>query len=161
MGAADDARHRAGRLDRLVLRLDEQARTVDAGVTDFKTMEVGPDFETRLDSTDLGLQVQLYARAAADVPDANPRTGPSVSCTTASGSRSPSTKTRSRPPPRTWSGRRNASSPITARCDRTRTSAEKAIGGSSASRHARTSPPRGAASAAPRPVFARPERSAR
>ena len=59
----------------LLLRLDEQARIVDARVIDFKTMEGGPDPETRLDWTELALQVQLYARAAADVLDANARTG--------------------------------------------------------------------------------------
>ena len=59
----------------LLLRLDEQNRIVDASVIDFKTMEGGPDPETRLDWTELALQVQLYARAAADVLDANARTG--------------------------------------------------------------------------------------
>ena len=59
----------------LLLRLDEQNRIVDASVIDFKTMEGGPHPETRLDWTDLALQVQLYARAAADVLDANARTG--------------------------------------------------------------------------------------
>ena len=59
----------------LLLRLDDADRIVDASVIDFKTIEGGPDPETRLDWTDLALQVQLYARAAADVLDANARTG--------------------------------------------------------------------------------------
>ena len=59
----------------LLLRLDEQRRIVDASVIDFKTIEGGPHPETRLDWTELALQVQLYARAAADVLDANAHTG--------------------------------------------------------------------------------------
>ena len=59
----------------LLLRLDDQDRIVDASVIDFKTMEGGPNLETELDWTELALQVQLYARAAADVLDANARTG--------------------------------------------------------------------------------------
>lgn len=59
----------------LLVRFDEHDRIVDASVVDFKTMEGGPTPETTLDWTDLALQVQLYARAAADVLDANARTG--------------------------------------------------------------------------------------
>ena len=59
----------------LLLRLDDLEQIVDASVIDFKTMEGGPDPATRLDWTELALQVQLYARAAADVLDANARTG--------------------------------------------------------------------------------------
>ena len=59
----------------LLLRLDDHEQIVDASVIDFKTMEGGPDPATRLDWTELALQVQLYARAAADVLDANARTG--------------------------------------------------------------------------------------
>ena len=61
----------------LLLRLDDEGLILDANVIDFKTMEGGPDPETneRLDWTELALQVQLYARAAADVLDANARTG--------------------------------------------------------------------------------------
>lgn len=64
----------SGSID-LLLRLDNQDRIVDAAVIDFKTIEGGPDPETTLDWTELALQVQLYARAAADVLDANARTG--------------------------------------------------------------------------------------
>ena len=61
----------------LLLRLDDDGQILDAGVIDFKTMEGGPEPETNesLDWTELALQVQLYARAAADVLDANARTG--------------------------------------------------------------------------------------
>lgn len=59
----------------LLLSLDDQLRIVDASVIDFKTMEGGPDPEGTLDWTELALQVQLYARAAVDVLDANARTG--------------------------------------------------------------------------------------
>lgn len=61
----------------LLLHLDDSGAILDAGVIDFKTMEGGPDpaDNDRLDWTELSLQVQLYARAAADVLDANARTG--------------------------------------------------------------------------------------
>lgn len=59
----------------LLLSLDDQLRIIDASVIDFKTMEGGPDPEATLDWTELALQVQLYARAAVDVLDANARTG--------------------------------------------------------------------------------------
>ena len=59
----------------LLLRFDDQDRVVDASVIDFKTIEGGPDPVARLDWTELALQVQLYARAAADVLDTNARTG--------------------------------------------------------------------------------------
>ena len=61
----------------LLLHLDDEERVVDASVIDFKTMEGGPDPEENeeLDWTELALQVQLYARAAADVLEANARTG--------------------------------------------------------------------------------------
>ena len=61
----------------LMLRVDDEERIIDASVIDFKTMEGGPDPESNeeLDWTELALQVQLYARAAADVLDANVRTG--------------------------------------------------------------------------------------
>ena len=59
----------------LLLRLDDEERIVDASVIDFKTMEGGPEPEATLDWTELALQVQLYARAAADVLDTNARTG--------------------------------------------------------------------------------------
>ena len=61
----------------LLLRLDDEGEILDASVVDFKTMEGGPDPEGNpgLDWTELALQVQLYARAAAAVLDANARTG--------------------------------------------------------------------------------------
>ena len=59
----------------LLLRLDDEERILDASVIDFKTIEGGPDPEATLDWTELALQVQLYARAAADVLDTNARTG--------------------------------------------------------------------------------------
>lgn len=61
----------------LLLHLDETGNVLDASVIDFKTMEGGPTPEDNpeLDWTELALQVQLYARAAADVLDANARTG--------------------------------------------------------------------------------------
>ena len=61
----------------LLLHLDEEGEILDASVVDFKTMEGGPEPESNedLDWTELVLQVQLYARAAADVLDAKARTG--------------------------------------------------------------------------------------
>ena len=61
----------------LLLHLNDDGAILDATVVDFKTMEGGPTPETneRLDWTELALQVQLYARAAADVLDARARTG--------------------------------------------------------------------------------------
>ena len=59
----------------LLLRLDDENRIVDASVIDFKTIDGGPHPETRPDWTELALQVQLYARAATDVLDANAHTG--------------------------------------------------------------------------------------
>ena len=61
----------------LLLHLDDNGNILDASVIDFKAMEGGPDPETNidLDWAELSLQVQLYARAAADVLDANTRTG--------------------------------------------------------------------------------------
>ena len=61
----------------LLLHLDDTGAIRDASVIDFKTMEGGPDpaDSTKLDWTELALQVQLYARAAVDVLDANARTG--------------------------------------------------------------------------------------
>ena len=59
----------------LLLRVDNQNEIVDADVIDFKTIEGGPDPLEMLDWTELALQVQLYARAAADVLDASTRTG--------------------------------------------------------------------------------------
>lgn len=66
----------AGAID-LLLHLDDSGAILDATVVDFKTMEGGPTPETneKLDWTELALQVQLYARAAADVLDAKARTG--------------------------------------------------------------------------------------
>ena len=64
----------SGAID-LLLSFDDQLQIVDASVIDFKTMEGGPDPEAALDWTELALQVQLYARAAVDVLDANARTG--------------------------------------------------------------------------------------
>ena len=66
----------SGSID-LLLHLDAEGRTLDANVIDFKAMEGGPTAEDnpRLDWTDLALQVQLYARAATTVLDANARTG--------------------------------------------------------------------------------------
>ena len=66
----------SGAID-LLLRLDDQGEILDASVIDFKAMEGGPDAENNpeLDWSELALQVQLYARAAADVLDANARTG--------------------------------------------------------------------------------------
>ena len=61
----------------LLLHLDSGGAILDASVIDFKTMEGGPGpaDNDKLDWTELALQVQLYARAAADVLDANARTG--------------------------------------------------------------------------------------
>ena len=61
----------------LMLNLDDDGDIIDANVIDFKTMEGGPDPEASetLDWTELALQVQLYARAALDVLDANAKTG--------------------------------------------------------------------------------------
>ena len=66
----------SGSID-LLVRLDDQGNILDASVIDFKSMEGGPDPENnpKLDWNELALQVQLYARAAADVLDANARTG--------------------------------------------------------------------------------------
>ena len=66
----------SGSID-LLVRLDDQGHILDASVIDFKSMEGGPDPENnpKLDWNELALQVQLYARAAADVLDANARTG--------------------------------------------------------------------------------------
>ncbi len=66
----------SGSID-LLVRLDDQGDILDANVIDFKSMEGGPDPENnpKLDWNELALQVQLYARAAADVLDANARTG--------------------------------------------------------------------------------------
>ena len=66
----------SGAID-LLLRLDDQGGILDASVIDFKSMEGGPDPENNpdLDWSELALQVQLYARAAVDVLDANARTG--------------------------------------------------------------------------------------
>ena len=66
----------SGSID-LLLHLDDAGQVIDASVIDFKTMAGGPNAETnvKLDWTELALQVQLYARAAADVLDANARTG--------------------------------------------------------------------------------------
>ncbi len=66
----------SGSID-LLLRLDDQGGILDASVIDFKSMEGGPDPEhnPKLDWSELALQVQLYAKAAADVLDANARTG--------------------------------------------------------------------------------------
>ena len=66
----------SGSID-LLVRLDDQGEILDASVIDFKSMEGGPDPENnpKLDWNELALQVQLYARAAADVLDANARTG--------------------------------------------------------------------------------------
>ena len=66
----------SGSID-LLVRLDDQGGILDASVIDFKSMEGGPDPENNpdLDWTELALQVQLYARAAVDVLDANARTG--------------------------------------------------------------------------------------
>ena len=61
----------------LLLRLNDEGEILEASVVDFKTMEGGPDPSDNkdLDWAELTLQVQLYARAAADVLDANARTG--------------------------------------------------------------------------------------
>ncbi len=61
----------------LMLNLDDEGNILGANVVDFKTMEGGPTPEEneRLDWTELSLQVQLYARAATDVLDANAKTG--------------------------------------------------------------------------------------
>ena len=66
----------SGSID-LLVRLDDHGDIVDASVIDFKSMEGGPNAENNpaLDWNELALQVQLYARAAADVLDANARTG--------------------------------------------------------------------------------------
>ena len=66
----------SGSID-LLLRLDDEGRILDASVIDFKSMEGGPDPENspKLDWSELALQVQLYAKAAVDVLDANARTG--------------------------------------------------------------------------------------
>ena len=66
----------SGAID-LLLRLDDQGEILDASVIDFKSMEGGPNPENNpeLDWSELALQVQLYAKAAADVLDANARTG--------------------------------------------------------------------------------------
>ena len=66
----------SGSID-LLLRLDDHGDIVDASVIDFKSMKGGPNPEDNpdLDWNELALQVQLYARAAADVLDANARTG--------------------------------------------------------------------------------------
>ena len=66
----------SGAID-LLLRLDEKGEILDASVIDFKSMEGGPDPEKspELDWSEMALQVQLYARAAVDVLDANARTG--------------------------------------------------------------------------------------
>lgn len=61
----------------LLLHLDNEGRILGANVIDFKTMEGGPDPEqnTDINWSELTLQVQLYARAAADVLDTNAHTG--------------------------------------------------------------------------------------
>lgn len=59
----------------LLLHLDDTGAIRDASVIDFKTMEGGPNPVDKLDWTELALQVQLYARAATDMLDANARTG--------------------------------------------------------------------------------------
>lgn len=61
----------------LLLHLDGEGRIVGANVIDFKAMEGGPDPEhnTEIDWAELTLQVQLYAKAAKDVLDANAHTG--------------------------------------------------------------------------------------
>ena len=59
----------------LLLHLDATGAIRDASVIDFKTMEGGPDPVGKLDWTELALQVQLYAKAATDMLDANARTG--------------------------------------------------------------------------------------
>ena len=61
----------------LLLHLDGGGAILDASVIDFKTMEdgPGPEYNETLDWTELALQVQLYARAAADVLGVNARTG--------------------------------------------------------------------------------------
>ena len=66
----------SGSID-LLVRLNDQGDILDASVIDFKSMEGGPDPQNnpKLDWNELALQVQLYARAAADVLDANARTG--------------------------------------------------------------------------------------
>ena len=66
----------SGAID-LLVRLDDQGDILDASVIDFKSMQGGPDPENNpeLDWNELALQVQLYARAATDVLDANAQTG--------------------------------------------------------------------------------------
>ena len=61
----------------LLLHLDEAGAIREASVIDFKTMDGGPspEMNEKLDWTELALQVQLYARAAAVMLDANARTG--------------------------------------------------------------------------------------
>jgi len=61
----------------LLLHIDEGGRIIGANVIDFKAMEGGPDPErnTKIDWAELTLQVQLYAKAAEDVLDANAHTG--------------------------------------------------------------------------------------
>jgi DNA helicase-2/ATP-dependent DNA helicase PcrA len=66
----------SGSID-LLLRYDREENIVEATVVDFKTMEGGeePAENPDLDWTELALQVQLYAQAAAEVLGENARTG--------------------------------------------------------------------------------------
>lgn len=66
----------SGAID-LLLREDEDDNIVAAEIIDFKAMEGGgdPEHNSDLDWTELALQVQLYARAAAQVLGENAKTG--------------------------------------------------------------------------------------
>ena len=61
----------------LLLREDSEGHILDAEIIDFKAMEGGevPIGNSRLDWTELSLQVQLYARAANQVLGENAQTG--------------------------------------------------------------------------------------
>ena len=66
----------SGAID-LLLHEDSSGQIIEAEIIDFKAIEGGSDPEENkeLDWTELSLQVQLYARAAAQVLDQNARTG--------------------------------------------------------------------------------------
>ncbi len=66
----------SGSID-LLLKQDSEGNTLEAEVIDFKAMQGGDDpvENEELEWTELALQVQLYAKAAADILGENARTG--------------------------------------------------------------------------------------
>jgi len=66
----------SGSID-LLLKQDSEGNTLEAEVIDFKAMQGGdvPVENEELEWTELSLQVQLYAKAAADILGENARTG--------------------------------------------------------------------------------------